>query len=81
MTQLVCPFCGPRDLHEFEFRKTVSGSSQDPPFARVYLRVDQPDRSIEHWQHSLGCRAWLLLHRNPSSDAILGVRFLGDDGS
>lgn len=78
MTQLVCPFCGPRELQEFEFRKTAP-SAAGTPFERVYLRVDHPDLSIEHWQHVRGCRAWLLIERNPSTDVIGLVRLLGGD--
>jgi len=78
MTQLVCPYCGARELHEFQFRKTAPAAAATP-FERVYLRIDHPDRSIEHWQHVGGCRAWLIIERNPSTDAILRVRILGID--
>jgi len=80
MTQLVCPFCGPRELHEFEFRKTLP-SFRDTPFARVYLRVDDPELSIEHWQHVRGCRAWLLARRNPTTGAVLSMRLLDGESS
>jgi methylglutamate dehydrogenase subunit B len=78
MTQLVCPFCGPRELREFEFRKTVP-SSGTTGFARVYLRVERLDLSVEHWQHVLGCRAWLLIERNPQNDRVLSVRLAGSE--
>jgi sarcosine oxidase subunit delta len=78
VTQLICPFCGPRELNEFEFRKTLP-TLQSTPFEREYLRVDRQDLSIEHWQHVFGCRAWLLIHRNPTTDAILFVRLLDGD--
>jgi methylglutamate dehydrogenase subunit B len=80
MTRLVCPFCGPRELHEFEFRKTLP-QLQDTPFARVYLRVEHPSLTIEHWQHARGCRAWLLVSRNPTTGAVLSARMLGGDAS
>jgi len=75
MNQLHCPFCGVRELHEFEFRKTRAnvGSSA---FSRVYQRVDSPELSLEHWQHVQGCRAWLLVQRNPSTGAVLAVEML-----
>jgi methylglutamate dehydrogenase subunit B len=76
MTQIVCPYCGSRELHEFEFRKTAP-PSEGTAFERVYLRVDRPNLSIEHWQHVRGCRAWLVVERNPSTDEIHGVRVLG----
>ena len=78
MTQIVCPFCGARELHEFEFRKTIF-TAADSEFARVYLRVDCWDSSVEHWQHLHGCRSWLQIERNPSTDAIRSVRLLSGD--
>ena len=76
MTRLVCPFCAARELHEFEFRKTMP-NLQDTAFDRVYLRTEDPHLSLEHWQHVLGCRAWLLVYRNPSTGAVLSIRMLG----
>jgi sarcosine oxidase subunit delta len=74
--QLDCPFCGARALEEFEFRKTVPSFGDG--FARTYLRVDDPERSVEHWQHVSGCRAWLLVRRNPVNGAVLEVQLLGE---
>ena len=74
--RLSCPFCGPRELREFEFHKTLPARDA-APFAEVYERVDQPQLSVEHWQHVEGCRAWLLVQRNPSTDTVLAVRLLG----
>ena len=80
MTRLACPFCGARELEEFEFRKTLP-QLHDTPVARVYLRIEDPQLSVEHWQHVGGCRAWLLVHRNPSTGAVLSVRLLGGEPS
>jgi methylglutamate dehydrogenase subunit B len=73
--RLACPFCGPRELEEFAFHKTLAepGSAA---FASVYERRNRPDSSVEHWQHVAGCRAWLLVHRNPSSGDVLDVKLL-----
>jgi methylglutamate dehydrogenase subunit B len=77
MNQLHCPFCGARQLHEFEFRKTRANvDSSAAAFSQVYLRVDSLELSVEHWQHVQGCRAWLLVQRNPSTGAVLGVEML-----
>jgi len=73
MSRLICPFCGPRELREFEFHKTLPNAG-DSPFARVYLRVDSLTRSVEHWQHIHGCRAWLYIERNPSTGEVLVTR-------
>jgi sarcosine oxidase delta subunit len=76
VTRLVCPFCGPRELREFVFRKTLPPGPASA-FARCYERVDRPEISVEHWQHVEGCRGWLLVRRNPSTGAVLEIRLLG----
>jgi len=80
VSQLHCPFCGPRELHEFEFRKTRA-NVMSSEFAQVYLRVDSLELSVEYWQHVQGCRAWLLVERNPSTGAVLGVDALPASGT
>lgn len=77
MTRLACPFCGPREIEEFSFRKTVPepGSSA---FTAVYERVNRIDSSTEHWQHVQGCRAWLLVRRDPATGQVFEVRRLGE---
>jgi methylglutamate dehydrogenase subunit B len=80
VTQLVCPFCGPRHLREFEFHKTVPAPGAGA-FARVYERVDSVELSVEHWQHVGGCRGWLLVRRNPSSGIVLDIHLLGGGGA
>ena len=77
MTRLHCPFCGPRELREFEFHKTLPASGGAGAFERTYERVAEPGRSMEHWQHAGGCRAWLLVDRNPSTGEVHDVRLLG----
>jgi methylglutamate dehydrogenase subunit B len=58
-----CPFCGERDVAEFEFRCTVQERGATA-VARLYFRLSDPARSVEHWQHVRGCRTWLELHRD-----------------
>ena len=72
MNQLHCPFCGARELQEVEFRKTRANVTTSE-FSKVYLRVDSTDLSVEYWQHVQGCRAWLLVERNPSTGAVLSI--------
>jgi len=38
-----------------------------------------PDASIEYWQHDRGCRAWLVVQRDPSTAAVLAVRLLATE--
>lgn len=80
MSRLACPFCGARELEEFVFHKTLPepGASD---YAGVYERANRLDRSLEYWQHLGGCRAWLLVHRNPSSGDELATELLGGRAS
>ena len=71
-----CPWCGPRELEEFRFRSVATDGHDATPYARVYERVNTPESSIEYWQHERGCRAWLVVHRNPSTAEVLDVRLL-----
>jgi sarcosine oxidase delta subunit len=73
MTRLHCPFCGARELEEFRFHKTLAEPGADA-CGEVYLRVNRLTMSREHWQHVKGCRAWLLVCRNPSDGTVLDVR-------
>jgi len=69
---IACPFCGERDVAEFEFRLTVAPSGAGAA-ERLYLRRADPARSIEHWQHVRGCRIWIELHRDLRTGAVLEV--------
>jgi heterotetrameric sarcosine oxidase delta subunit len=79
MSRLICPFCGPRELREFEFHKTLPNAGHTP-FEQVYLRVDSLTLSVEHWQHIAGCRAWLHIERNPSTGEVLVCRLARAEG-
>ncbi len=80
MSQLICPFCGQREPGEFEFRKTLPAQA-GPGVAAVYLRVERAGLSLEHWQHVHGCRAWLLVSRNPLTGAVLSTVLLPAESS
>jgi sarcosine oxidase subunit delta len=75
--RLTCLYCGPRALAEFEFRRTLPPETSNP-VAREYLRRAAKDYSVEHWQHTGGCRDWLLIVRNPSTDELLEVLLLAE---
>lgn len=77
MRRLDCPFCGPRELEEFHFLKTRA-EPDATPFGDVYQRINRVDASSEHWQHVSGCRAWLLVTRNPSTGEVLDVKRLSE---
>jgi sarcosine oxidase subunit delta len=75
MNRLYCPFCGPRELEEFRFHKTLAEPGANV-HEEVYSRINRLMVSWEHWQHVYGCRAWLLVRRNPSDDTVLDVRLV-----
>jgi sarcosine oxidase subunit delta len=81
VTRLTCPFCGPRELREFVFHKTLPADETGGVLQRTYERVASLERSVEHWQHVEGCRSWLLVQRNPSTGAVAEVRLLGGAAS
>jgi len=72
---LACPFCGPRELEEFVFRKTLAETAA-AAYEAVYERINRLHDSQEHWQHLHGCRAWLWVRRDPSTHTVLEVRLL-----
>jgi sarcosine oxidase subunit delta len=74
VTRLHCPFCGARALREFSFHKTLPAAAGGTAFEQTYERIANAEISIEHWQHLAGCRAWLLVRRNPSTGEVLEVR-------
>ena len=90
--RLRCPHCGLREVHEFEFRRVVEeprdgepGDERQPceertaiAYSQIYARTNRVDSSREYWQHVDGCRAWLVVHRNPSTAEVLDVRFLNE---
>lgn len=76
MTRLACPFCGPRELREFRFHKTLPDPAAATTYARIYERRGSLESSDEHWQHLLGCRAWLRVQRNPSTGEVRAVALL-----
>lgn len=72
MSLFRCPFCGPRGLEEFAFHKTLPNAGDDA-YSSTFERHNDPVESLEHWQHRAGCRAWLQVHRNPTTGAVLQV--------
>lgn len=74
---LSCPFCGDRDIEEFRFRQLVPEASASSAIARVYERENRLNDSVEYWQHVHGCRAWLVVRRDPMSAAVANVQLLG----
>lgn len=86
--RLTCPYCGERDRHEFDYRgdaapqrpalrKLGRGQAALPPaeglFDYVYIRDNPAGRLRELWQHTGGCRAWLVAERDTTTHLVAAV--------
>jgi heterotetrameric sarcosine oxidase delta subunit len=79
MHELDCPRCGRRPLDEFVFggeRRTAASPIADQDardFDEVWI-FDNPDGpTTERWFHAAGCRRWLTVRRDTSTDTVLDV--------
>ena len=77
MLSIPCPNCGPRSVEEFRFGgefPTVPEAVTDPlernlDYVWFYDNVNGPSK--ERWFHDAGCRRWLTLQRDTSTDTVL----------
>jgi methylglutamate dehydrogenase subunit B len=74
---IVCPVCGERDYTEFRYGGDASKTR--PPHGTtdartwhdyVFLFENPRGPHLEFWQHVLGCRQWLVLERDTSSNQV-----------
>ncbi len=77
--RITCPFCGERDLREFTCRgaaveRPAPGAGEAAWDAYLHLRDNPAGPSREYWQHTGGCRAWLVVSRDTLSHAVAGCR-------
>ncbi len=79
--RIPCPHCGERDLREFTCRGGAEALDRPAPDAPdeawdswLHLRENRAGRTRELWQHSGGCRAWLLVERDTLTHALYRVR-------
>ena len=73
--RITCPYCGPRDGHEFVFRGDAAPTRPTDGdaaafHAYVYLRDNPAGLLREHWYHAQGCRNWLVVDRDTRSHVI-----------
>ena len=79
MLRINCPFCGERDHSEFTYGgdATVIYPSLDAPLEvwmeAVYERGNPKGLHRERWQHSDGCRLWLIVERDTLTHAITSI--------
>lgn len=85
MLPIPCPFCGPRDHHEFAYggdadvrRPALDERSLEAWYRYVFVRANPKGPHREYWQHVGGCRAWLVVERDTATHAITGARLARD---
>jgi sarcosine oxidase subunit delta len=78
--RIPCPFCGTRDHSEFTYHGDATivypdlAAPAEAWFDAVYIRNNPKGPHRERWQHSDGCRLWLIVERDTATHAITGVR-------
>ena len=80
MIRIDCPFCGTRDHSEFSYGgdgsivyPALDGALQDWHDA-VFMRENICGVQQETWQHSSGCRMWLVIERDTMTHEIHSVK-------
>lgn len=84
--RIPCPFCGERDLSEFQYagdarptRPDARARDAESRFVEyVYFRSNPAGAHTEFWQHRHGCRSWLVVERDTVTHQIGKVRFVAD---
>lgn len=85
--RIPCPFCGERDLSEFQYagdarlvRPDAHARDAQAQFVEyVYVRDNPAGAHSELWQHRHGCRSWIVVQRDTLTHAIEGARFATDN--
>ena len=73
--KIPCPNCGLRPQDEFVFGGEVmplDDGDTAKDFERVFLKTNTPGEQQERWFHASGCRRWLTLRRDTSTDRVVG---------
>ena len=76
--RLICPHCGERPHEEFAYRGDATVRRPDPAapadaeaeHSFVHLRHNPVAGHREYWLHALGCRALLVVERDPATHSI-----------
>jgi heterotetrameric sarcosine oxidase delta subunit len=87
MLLISCPWCGPRDEHEFAYggeahiaRPIEPDALNDAEWADyLFMRSNPMGRHRERWVHSHGCRRWFNMLRDTASHEIRAVYMMGEE--
>jgi heterotetrameric sarcosine oxidase delta subunit len=87
MMLIPCPWCGPRAHIEFRYHGDAAAlprdwarESADDFHARTWLRGNHVGMHDEVWQHTDGCRGWIVVTRDNLTHAVAGARSIGPPG-
>jgi len=86
MLQISCPWCGPRDEHEFSYggeahiaRPQEPDRLSDAEWADyLFMRSNHKGMHLERWMHAHGCRRWFNVARDTVSHYIAAVYKVGE---
>ncbi len=77
MLRIPCPHCGVRDYTEFRYAGDASKSRPSLEITdvktwhdHVFLFDNPKGMHQEYWQHVQGCRQWLVLERDTSTNTV-----------
>jgi len=80
MILVPCPWCGPRDSEEFGYVGELH-ARPDPLAATpaqwrdyLYLRRNVAGWTTERWYHRMGCRRYLLVERDTTTNEVRPAR-------
>lgn len=79
MLELPCPWCGPRNVAEFRHlgepvsRPDPATTTPEQWRGYLYLRRNPNGWTEETWYHGAGCRRYVRLERNTTSNEVRPV--------
>jgi sarcosine oxidase subunit delta len=83
--RIPCPVCGERPSEEFTYRgdarpvrPPMDSSDQGAWVDYVFFRDDERGRIKEQWQHTIGCRAWIVVDRDTATHEVHGCELARD---
>jgi sarcosine oxidase subunit delta len=83
--RIPCPVCGERPSEEFTYRgdarpvrPPMDSNDQGAWVDYVFFRDDERGRIKEQWQHTGGCRAWIVVDRDTATHAVHGSELARD---
>ena len=76
--RISCPNCGPRAVEEWVYGEVFSVPDEiaDPDerdIDRGFMHNNPEGPVREAWFHLYGCRRWIYLSRDTTTDRILGI--------